>query len=832
MARDSLILIIKRIIFSYFSLLSKLNTKKIIFRFWRYQRSINQNSMRLIILRCWMLLCLIFLLKHHGAAQGDRYTLSGFVYEQGSRESLPGVNVYIAELRAGATTNNYGFYSITLPSGVYLVQYSSVGYNTQAFEIALEKDVELDIFLVPSIELAGVEIVGESAPAITETPLMSVIDLPVRQVAQIPALLGEKDVLKVIQLMPGVKKGTEGTSGFYVRGGGADQNLIILDDATVYNASHLFGFFSIFNGDAIKSLQLTKGGFPARYGGRLSSVLEITMKDGNKERFGGEAGIGLLSSRLTLEGPLVKERSSFIISGRRTYFDLLAKPFMPKDEKAGYYFYDLNAKMNYTINKKNRIYLSAYTGRDQFYARYKDYYSRSNAGMYWENATATLRWNHLFNNRLFSNTSLIYSRYRLKIFNKETYDDDRFELSYGSGIRDVSLKFDLHYSLHPNHTIKAGLISTYHHFTPSAIVIKDDYLDRFEQSVKAIDVLESGVYVEDEMRIGRRLRANAGMRLSHFIDGDKNYVKPEPRVSASWLLPRDMALKASFATMNQYVHLLSNTGIGLPTDLWVPSTRNVPPQTSRQVALGLVKELKDKNLELSVEGYYKKSENTLGYREGASFLLINDPTGAEEVNWEDNVTSGKGWAYGVELLLQRKTGRLSGWVGYTLSWAQLQFDEVNFGEKYFARYDSRHDLSVVAVYEINERIVFSGTWVLASGNPVTLPVGEYRAYPHSTGRYSTLYWSDEYGHYYWGFVNDYDKINSFRMAAYHRLDLGFQFIRQDEKYYRVFELSVYNAYNRKNPFFYFIGYDEPNKRALKQISIFPFIPSVSYSIKF
>lgn len=788
--------------------------------------------MRLIVLKCVLLLLVLIVINQHGNAQTVRYTISGFVYEEGSRESLPGVNVYLPDQRTGTTTNNYGFYSITLPEGDYQVVYSSVGYTAQAFQIALEKDIVLDVYLVPSIELTGVEIVGEHVPSITETPLMSIIDLPVRQVAQIPALLGEKDVLKVIQLMPGVKRGTEGTSGFYVRGGGADQNLIILDDATVYNASHLFGFFSIFNGDAIKSMQLTKGGFPARYGGRLSSVLEITMKDGNRERLSGEAGIGLLSSRLTIEGPLANDRSSFIISGRRTYFDLLAKPFMPKDEKAGYYFYDLNAKVNYTINPKNRIYLSAYTGRDKFYARYNDYYSESDAGMYWENATATLRWNHLFNNRLFANTSIILSQYRLKIYMEEKYDDENFELSYTSGIRDLSLKYDLHYSLHPNHTIRAGFISTYHHFTPSAIVLKDDYLEKYETSVKAIDVVESGVYVEDEMRIGSNIRANAGVRLSHFIDGDKSYLKPEPRVSASYLLPRNMALKASFASMNQYVHLLSNTGIGLPTDLWVPSTRNVPPQTSRQVALGIVKELKEQNLELSVEGYYKKSDNTLGYREGASFLLLNDPTGAEEVNWEDNVTSGQSWAYGVEVLLQRKTGRLSGWVGYTLSWAQQQFDEVNFGQKYFARYDSRHDISVVGIYEISEKVVFSGTWVLASGNPITLPVGEYEAYPHGIGRHSSMFLPEEYGAFYWGYVNDYDKINSFRMAAYHRLDLGFQFIRKEKNYHRTFEISVYNAYNRQNPFFYFIGYDNANSRVLKQISIFPFIPSVSYSIKF
>lgn len=782
------------------------------------------------ILFVFSCLSLTLLFGQKASAQVTRHILSGFVYEKGSRETLPGVNVYFHEQRIGTTTNNYGFYSITLPAGNYQVVYSSVGYNAQAFDITLDKDVSLDVFLIPTIELTGVEIVGEKVPSVTETPLMSVIDLPVRQIQQIPALLGEKDVLKVIQLMPGVKKGTEGTSGFYVRGGGADQNLIILDDATVYNSSHLFGFFSLFNGDAIKSVQLTKGGFPARFGGRLSSVLEMTMKDGNQERFGGEAGIGLISSRLMLEGPIVKNKSSFIISGRRTYGDLFARPFMPDDEKVGYYFYDLNAKVNYTINPKNRLYLSAYTGRDKFSARYHDFYSKNDAGMYWENGTATLRWNHLFNNRLFANASFIYSRYRMNIYNKERYDNEQYELSYESGIRDLSFKYDLHFSPHPSHSIRAGLISTFHHFTPSAIVLRDDYLQKYEKSVKAIDGVESGLYIEDDIRIGTRLRANAGFRLSHFIDQDKNYMKPEPRVSVSYLLPKDFAVKASYATMNQYVHLLSSTGIGLPTDLWVPSTRNVPPQTSRQVALGFVKDMKDKNLELSVEGYYKKSDNTLGYREGASFLLIDDPTGAEEVDWESNVTSGQSWSYGAEVLLQRKAGRLSGWVGYTLSWAEVQFDEVNFGKKYFARYDRRHDISVVAVYEISDRIVFSGTWVYGTGNAMTLPIGEYQAFPHTIGQNSSYYWSSEFG--YWGNVNDYESINDFRMAAYHRMDLGVQFMKQKKNTKRIWEVSVYNVYNRQNPFFYYIGYDRADNRVLKQISIFPFIPSISWSIKF
>jgi hypothetical protein len=758
-------------------------------------------------------------------SQPTRFTLSGFIYEKGSLETLPGVNIYIPDSKTGTASNNYGFYSITLQEGIYDVVYSFVGYSRQAMKIQLDRHLTVDIYLDPSVELSEVVVVGEAMPAITETPLMSVIEIPVRQIRSLPALLGEKDVLKVIQLMPGVQKGTEGTSGFYVRGGGADQNLIILDDAIVYNASHLFRFFSLFNGDAIKSVQLTKGGFPARYGGRLSSVLEMNMKDGNKEQFGGEAGIGLVASRLVLEGPIVKGKSSFIVSGRRTYLDLLILPYLPRDERGGYFFYDLNAKMNYALDDKNRLFVSAYHGRDKFYFKYKDIYSTEKGGMYWENATATIRWNHLLNNRLFANTSLIFSNYKLKIYTEQKYEGNSYELSYTSGIRDIALKYDLHYAPHPNHTIRGGILSIYHRFTPSAIVLKDDFINEYKSAVSAIDVLESGIYAEDDMRIGTRVRLNAGMRLSNFVDGKKVYFRPEPRLSLSYILTESTAIKASYAGMNQYVHLLSNTGIGLPTDLWVPSNRNVPPQYSRQVALGLAKELKNKNFEVSLEGYYKKSDNVLTYREGASFLLINDPGEADQIAWESNVTTGQAWAYGTEILIQRKTGLLTGWIGYTLSWVQWQFDEINFGKKFYPRYDRRHDISVVGIYELSESVVFSANWVYGTGNAITLPIGEFMPFPHQISE-------NDFSYMYWGYVNDYGEKNSFRMAAYHRFDAGVQFIRHKAKSIRTWEVSVYNLYNRKNPFFYFIGYNKADQRVLKQISIFPVIPSVSYSVKF
>jgi len=758
-----------------------------------------------------------------------RPVLSGFVKEKGSKETLIGVNIYIPKLKTGTITNTYGFYSLTLLPDSYEVIVSYVGYQPKSFLIDLKTDISLDVDLEYAIDLAEVVISADKYERISESSRMSVIEIPVKQVKSIPALLGEKDVLKVIQLMPGVQKGSEGSSGLYVRGGGADQNLIILDDATVYNAYHLFGFFSLFNGDAVKSIQLTKGGFPARYGGRLSSVLDINLKDGNRQKYSGEAGIGLLSSRVLLEGPIIKNKASFIISGRRTYLDALMAPFMNGDESGGYYFYDLNAKLNYDIDKNNKLYLSGYFGKDKFYFKYKDMYSKMEAGMFWDNATTTLRWNHLFNNKLFANTSLIFSNYRLKIYMKESYDNVGFDMSYRSGIRDFGLKYDLEYHASPAHTIRGGFISTQHRFTPSAIVVKDDYLNEFKREVKAIDALESGIYLEDDIKIAERMKINAGIRLSHFLQANKNYLNPEPRLSLSYLLTKDLAAKASYAVMNQYVHLLSNTGIGLPTDLWVPSTENIPPQNTYQYAAGLAKDVIPYNFTISLEGYYKKSKNTLGYKEGASFLLIDDPTSADEMNWENNITQGQAWSYGAELLLQRKTGKLTGWIGYTLSWTQLQFDDVNFGEKFYARYDRRHDVSIVGIYDIKDNITLSATWVYGTGNAITLPLAEYSALPHQIGDASNYYVNE----YYFNMVNEYGVKNNVRMAPYHRMDIGVQFHKKYPKYERIFEFSVYNLYNRSNPYFYFIGYDnKTNKRALKQISLFPMIPSVSWHIKF
>lgn len=756
-----------------------------------------------------------------------RFTISGFVREGQSQELLIGVSIFIPELNMGTTTNTYGFFSITLPErdSVSII-FSYVGFNSEEHRVSLHSNLELNILLSDQQLLSEVVVTSNSADKQSESVQMSSISIPVAQIKDVPSLLGEKDVLKVLQLLPGVQKGTEGSSGIYVRGGGPDQNLIILDDAVVYNASHIFGFFSLFNGDALKSVELIKGGFPARYGGRLSSVIEMNMKEGNKESWHGEGGIGIISSRLSVEGPLKKGKSSILLSGRRTYVDLLIYPLMKKEEgTGGYYFYDFNAKVNYDFGRNDKLYLSGYFGKDKFYVKTNNDDLKEKAGFYWGNATGTLRWNHLYSNKLFSNTSLVFSNYRFSIYDeyKVKSENKDYYAEYYSGIRDFTLKHDFDFLPAPEHSIKTGFIATLHRFYPYALISKDPPNQINDHDVRTIDGLESGIYIEDIWQPVQPLKVNGGLRFSHFLSAHKQYYFVEPRISSAWRMQNDFAVKASYVMMNQYIQLISNTGASLPTDLWVPTTDRVKPQTSWQVATGAVKDLRNPKLSLSIEGYYKNMNNVLSYKEGASFLELDEP-GSSEVNWEDNVTAGQGWSYGVEFLIQKKTGKLSGWLGYTLSWTQLQFDSLNFGKKYYARYDRRHDISVVAIYKITDRIKLAGTWVFGTGNAITLPMSEYSLMPHN--RSSFLGTND---------VSDFGAKNSFRMEPYHRLDIGIQFHKQKKWGERVWEISAYNAYNRKNPFFYYTetSYKNGDRYGyLKKISLFPIIPSISYSFKF
>ena len=781
-------------------------------------------------------------------------TVSGHLYERGSLESLPGGLIYEPVSQTATTTNTYGFYTLTLPyrEGMYLV-YNSFGYVNDTLWIRSAENLEYDARLSKITMLETVTIKGEKTN--TEQVQMSSIKLSTREIQQVPMLFGEKDVFKTLLLLPGVQSASEGTSGIYVRGGGPDQNLIILDEATIYNASHLLGFFSVFNGDAIKSVELIKGGFPARFGGRLSSVIDINMKDGNKDSYHVEGGVGVISSNVMVEGPIIKDKASFMISGRATYLDLLMMPIMKivgNGAMGGYYFYDLNGKLNFDLSKKDKLYLSAYFGRDKFHVSQSDRSDGSidkyRMGLAWQNATATARWNHLFTNKIFSNLSFVFSDYKMNTYMKYKYyygpddpDNETFSSDFNSGIRDYTLKYDV--SFHPNatHHLLAGAAVTYHEARPNAMTVKADTLTL--QQVDKNRGLEYAVYVEDEINIRNKFRINPGVRLVAFSVPHKTWFSPEPRLSMSYNFLPNLALKASYAMMSQNMILLSTSTIGLPTDLWVPVTDNVRPQRSQQVALGLHYDLKKPQLSFSLEGYYKQMNHILAYKEGSSYfnsviqqLLEEGQSNNFESQWTNNVTSGKGWCYGVEFLVRKEVGKFTGWVGYTLSWTKQQFDELNFGEPFFARYDRRHDVSIVLMYSPTKKINLSLSWVFATGNAVTLPTSVYTA--ETLDDYLNNYLPpDEFPSNYYGFVENYGKKNDFRMKPFHHLDIGVQFIKPHKKNngQSIFEISIYNVYNHHNPFFYFTEQDYVNGQArytLKQISIFPIIPTFTYHFKF
>ena len=783
-------------------------------------------------------------------------TVSGHLYEQGSLESLPGGLIYDPVSQKATTTNTYGFYTLTLPyhDSLYVV-FNSFGFINDTLWVKTAEDIEYDAKLTKITTLEAVTITAEKRN--TEVVQMSSITLSAKEIQQVPMLFGEKDLFKTLLLLPGVQSASEGTSGIYVRGGGPDQNLIILDEATIYNASHLLGFFSIFNGDAIKSVELVKGGFPARYGGRLSSVIDINMKDGNKEEYHGEGGIGLISSHVVVEGPMQKNKSSFMLSGRTTYLDLLMIPIMKlvgDGKSVGYYFFDLNAKFNFDLGKKDKLYLSAYFGRDKFhFTETENYgfgeYDRYKVGLFWQNATATARWNHLFTNKIFSNLSLVFSDYSMNTYMGYKFfegvgnpDNETFNSRFSSGIRDYTAKYDVSINPNPTHHILFGAAVTAHIARPNAVTMNVDTIS-MRQAEKEPG-LEYAVYAEDEINIRNMFRINPGIRLVGFSVPRKTWFSPEPRLSMSYNILPNLAIKASYAMMSQSLILLSTSTIGLPTDLWVPVTDKIRPQRSQQVALGIHYDLKKPRLSFSIEGYYKKMDNILAYREGASYFmtlldnLMDETATGFQGTWTDNVTSGQGWSYGVEFLVRKEVGKFTGWIGYTLSWTKQQFDELNFGEPFFARYDRRHDVSIVLMYSPTKKINLSLSWVFATGNAVTLPTSVYAA----EDLYNYLGLTVPQGEYSWNSfytIENYGKKNDFRMKPFHHLDIGVQFIKPHNKNngQSIFEISIYNLYNHHNPFFYFIGesYNQQTHQwstQLQSLSIFPIIPTFTYHFKF
>ncbi|MDC1063189.1 TonB-dependent receptor [Flavobacteriales bacterium] len=771
----------------------------------------------------------------------EKFTLSGFVSDKNNGENIIGVNIFCKELKQGVVSNTYGFYSLTLPAGNYEISFSYIGYKTQVHNLKLDKDIQKNIaFDITSFSVGEIQVRAKAN--IVEKTETSVIEVPIEQIKTIPALLGEVDIIKAIQLLPGVQS-SEGTSGFYVRGGGPDQNLILLDGVPVYNASHLGGIFSVFNADAIKSVRLTKGGFPARFGGRLSSVLQIDMKEGNSKEFKGDASIGLISSKFTFEGPIVKDKTSFIISARRTYLDLIVAPFLPSTTDLTLYFYDLNAKINHKISKKDRIYLSAYSGKDKlgvdFSESFVDQITNEQSSLNFElgygNLTSTLRWNHLFSDKLFSNTTLTYSRYS---FNTDfgvnsTYSTNNeteiWDVNFGylSGIEDLGARIDFDFIPNPNHEIKFGTSYTNHNFFPGETTLSiNETLPDASQNFSLDTTLnfsgntiadELYFYLEDNFKITNRLKANLGIHLGYYNTDRsnsifKNNISFQPRASVRYLLNDKWSVKGSYAEMTQNIHLLSNSSIGFPSDIWVPATDTVPSQRSKQWAGNISTEFGNGEYELSLEGYYKTMSNLITYKAGYSNLSSTE-------SWENSVeTGGIGESYGVELFLQKKKGRTTGWIGYTLSWTNRKFDNINFGEWYPYKFDRRHDFSLVVSHKFNEKWDAGLTWVYGTGNAITFPQAVYLGTPNN-------------GNDYVDAVESYGTRNSTRLEAYHRLDLGFNKTVKKKRLTKILSFGAYNAYSRKNPFFAYLTYEGGN-RVAKQVSLFPIIPSISYRIKF
>ncbi len=765
------------------------------------------------------------------------HTISGYIRDASSGEELIGAMLRVKELPSvGAVTNVYGFYSLTLPEGKYTITFSFVGYKRMIKIINIDKSLKINADLKQTAQnLEQVEIYGERSDANVTSPEMSVTKVTIKEVEKIPVIFGERDVMKTIQLLPGVKSEGDGGAGFFVRGGSADQNLILLDEAPVYNASHMMGFFSVFNSDALKDVKLYKGGMPAKYGGRLSSVMDINMKNGNTKSYHINGGIGIIASKLSVEGPIIKDKGSFIISGRRTYADLFLKlSSNERQRNSQLYFYDLNLKTNYRITEKDRIYLSGYFGRDKFGFN-------NNFGFDWGNKTATIRWNHLFNDKLFSNTTLLYSDYNY-IF-KASFNDKTIEA--GSDIRDFNLKEDLQYFRNDKNKISFGGNIIHHTFRPGDVSVNGEI--QKDNTLEKRYSIETALYISNEQKITKYFQISYGLRYSNFTQigpgniytfdkngnllGTKKYKDREkiksynglaPRLSALYIINPQSSIKASYARTYQYLHLVSNSTSSTPTDVWLPSSNNVMPEIADQIAFGYFRNFKNNMFEFSTEIYYKKIQNAIDYRVGA------------EVNFnpfvEGDLIFGRGRAYGLELLFKKKLGKFSGWISYTLSRVEKQFDEINTNSWYPARQDRTHDISLVGMYEINERLNVAATWVYYTGSAVTFPSGKYLI----DGMV----------------VNYYTERNAYRMPNYHRLDIGINWDgkhyayklnpetgKKDKvakKYISSWNFSVYNAYGRQNAYSisFQVSDDDPNKTEAVQLALFRWVPSITYNFKF
>ena len=791
-------------------------------------------------------------------AQAQRHTVSGYMTDRESGEPLISAAAVEKGLGLGAVTNNFGFYSLTIPEGAISLEFSYVGYESERHSFRLTRDTVINVAFSPQNEaLAGATVTASRSETGVRGTQMSAIEIPVNMIRNIPAIGGEVDIIKAIQLLPGVQSGTEGAAGLYVRGGGPDENLLLLDGVPLYNVNHMLGFFSVFDADAIKNVTLYKGSFPARFGSRLSSVLDVRMKDGNDQDYHGSFSVGLLSAKANVEGPIVKGKTSFCISARRTYYDVLAMPFIKmalKDDSGdtgsgGYYFYDLNAKVTHKFNNRDKLYLSFYSGDDKVYVDIKDVpYSGygettlTDIGWKWGNIVGAARWNHIFGPKLFMNATLSYTQYRHQLaFNEKSEitselpvsESYELDMKYNSLINDISSECGFEYTPSSEHSIRFGANFTHHTFKPSVSTLTDTEI-RIEgrQPIESkTDTVfgdrnlfsrEAALYGEDNWSVSDRFKVNFGLRGSLYSVDGTVYRSLEPRVSLRFLATDGLSFKAAYSEMSQYVHLLSNSTISLPTDLWVPVTSRITPMRSQQAAAGAFWSWK--TFDFSIEGYYKTMNNVLEYKDGSSFL-------SSVSGWEDKVASGRGWSYGVELLAQRKTGRTTGWIGYTWSKSMRQFDReggiINSGKPFPAKYDRRHDLDIVVNHQFNKKIDISGTFVFSTGNCGSLAMQfvdspHYDRYHNYSGTFSRF-----------SGVEALESRNNYRMPDYCRVDLGVNFHKQKKHCERIFNISVYNALNRRNPFLVYRGSsDLTGKPALIKLSIFPIMPSFSLTYKF
>lgn len=775
------------------------------------------------------------------------YKISGYIREMGSRESLVGATVFETNTQRGAVSNSYGFYSLTLPKGKVNLQCSYIGYETKSLQFELKNDTTIEILLNPlSLELN--EVIISSRKTNLEKARLGSINVPVSQLTAMPAMLGETDVMKSMQMLPGVQSTDEGKSEFSVRGGSPDQNLVMLDGIPIYNTNHVFGFLSIFNSDAIKNVNLYKAGFPARFGGRLSSIVDIRTNDGNMQKIHGTASVGLISAKAALEGPIIKDKTSFSVSFRRTYIDLFMNDIIKQmrdvddnisdNDNYNFFFYDINAKLQHKIDDRNSLFFMFYNGQDKLTTEYDsregsmgELNTITNQDWKWGNTLAAIKWNHVISGNLFLNTTLSLNNYKYGSVMAKNYtsrDGDKNEnissigMNYNSGIRDYSITADLDYIHSSSHYIRVGGTYTYHHFKPEILTQKETEETQNKVDFKhgnPLNTHEAALYAEDEWTISDRLKANPGIRFSFFSVDGKGYAGIDPRLSFSYMATDKLSLKAGYTHMKQYIHLLSSNSLFLQNDLWVPVTKNVRPMNSHQYSAGIFYAL-PYSFDLSIEAYYKDMRNLLEYQDGASFLGYS-------TGWESKVEAGKGRSYGVELFLQKSVGKTTGWIGYTWAKTERKFDKINFDNWFPAKYDRRHSINATVIQQLGKHFEVSINWIFNTGNVITVPLMQVEQ-----GYIPNNPFGDNYGY------EQFDHRNNYCMPSYHRMDVGISYYTsRNKKRYGMWNLSVYNVYNRMNAFLVTTDYKDDfhygeSQKILKQITLFPIIPSISYTYKF